>query len=62
MSQNCDQAFFILKIKRNRANVYYTYTPNPLSDRIVIKTDEELTMLLSKVHRLLGILGNKPMC
>lgn len=43
-------------IQRDRANIYYTFTPNLLSDRVTIKTDEEQTMLLSKAHRLLGIL------
>jgi len=43
-------------IQRDRANIYYTFTPNPLFDRVIIKTDEELSMLLSKAHRLLGIL------
>jgi Fic family protein len=44
-------------IQRDRANIYYTFTPGSLSHpKVNIKTDEELTMLLSKAHRLLGIL------
>ena len=43
-------------IQRNRAHIYHTFIPKSLSDGVNIKTDEELTMLLSKAHRLLGLL------
>jgi hypothetical protein len=44
-------------IQRDRANIYYTFTPSSLThSKVNIKTDEELTILLSKAHRLLGIL------
>lgn len=44
-------------IQRDRANIYYTFTPSSLTHpKVIIKTDEELTLLLSKAHRLLGIL------
>ena len=44
-------------IQRDRGNIYYTFTPGSLTHpKVNIKTDEELTMLLSKAHRILGIL------
>lgn len=43
-------------IQRDRAHIYNAFTPNPLTVGVTIKADEELAMLLSKAHRLLGIL------
>jgi hypothetical protein len=43
-------------IQRNRTHIYNTFIPNSLNARILIKSDEELTMLLSKAHRFLGVL------
>ena len=43
-------------IQRNRTHIYHTFIPNSLNGRILIKSDEELTMLLSKAHRFLGVL------
>ncbi|KOA19167.1 adenosine monophosphate-protein transferase SoFic [Clostridium homopropionicum DSM 5847] len=44
------------EIQRDGACIYYTYTPKTLCGEDFIKTDEELTLLLSKAHRNLGIL------
>jgi len=44
------------EIQRERACFYYTYTPKLLCGEDFIKTDEELTFLLSNAHRNLGIL------
>lgn len=44
------------EIQRERACFYYTYTPQMLCGEDFIKTDEELTFLLSKAHRNFGIL------
>ena len=43
-------------IQRVRAHIYHAFIPNPLNARVAIKSDEELTILLSKAHRLLGVL------
>lgn len=43
-------------IQRDRAKIFYSFKPTPLCGVNLIKTDEELTLLLSKAHRLLGIL------
>ncbi|MBK5263065.1 MAG: Fic family protein, partial [Peptostreptococcaceae bacterium] len=40
----------------DKAKIYYTFKPTPLCKVNFIKTDEELTLLLSKAHRVLGIL------
>ena len=43
-------------MQRDKAKIYYTFKPTPLCKVNFIKTDEELTLLLSKAHRVLGIL------
>jgi Fic family protein len=44
------------EIQRDKAKIFYTFKPTPLCGVNLINTDEELTIFLSKAHRVLGIL------
>ena len=46
----------VIKMEESKDFAYYTFTPLPLCNNRLVSIDEELTSLLSKAHRLLGIL------